>query len=118
MQPGALVAVEIQERGGVLSALVLQIVGLGGSRCNWRHEDVDPLQRVIHQEPSLGDYMMSTAGVTAEQLHQIESLANDALVSIKAVIGNDNQHRFRCQRALLNRSPNPANQAVNLAYGG
>ncbi len=59
--------------------------------------------------------MVSATGVTTQQLHQIESLTDDALVRIKAVIGNDNQHCFRAELALLNPGPNSADQTVDIA---
>src|SRR5258707_4522679 len=115
MESGAFVAVEIQKRCRVLSTLFLQIMRLRRSGGNRRHEQVDRLQRIIHQQAPFSDYVVSAAGVTTQQPDQIESLTDDALVGIKAVIGNDNQHCFWAELALLNPGPNSADQAVDVA---
>ena len=58
--------------------------------------------------------MMSAAAGAAKQLDQVEALAENALVGIETMVGDDYQRGFAGKRALLNRGPDAADEPVKL----
>src|SRR5262245_873124 len=56
---------------------------------------------------------MTAARPAAEQLHQIKTLANDALVGIKTMIGNHDQRGVGSHLTVLNSGPQAAEQRVD-----
>src|SRR6185369_7480896 len=102
---GALVAVEVEHRGRVIRALTFEIVGVLRGRRNQRHERIDAFDRVIEHQPALRDYVMAAAEATAEQFHEVVTLAIDFRIAVEAVIGNNYERGVLRQGALLNRGP-------------
>src|SRR5438270_7532885 len=80
-------------------------------------EWIDALERVIHHQAALGDYVMPTTCRAAEQLHQIVSLANDIWISVSSMIGHQHQHRVFRYRRFLDRGPDAADSGINFANG-
>src|SRR5947207_221196 len=58
--------------------------------------------------------MMSAAAGAAKQLDQVKALAENALVGVEAMVGDDYQRGFAGKRALLNRRPDAAYESVKL----
>ena len=81
-------------------------------------EWINALERVIHHQAALGDYVMPATCRAAEQLHQVVSLANDIRISVGSMIGHQHQYRIFRDRRFLDRGPDAADSCVNFANGG
>src|SRR2546425_5134473 len=58
--------------------------------------------------------MMSTATGTAKHTDEVEALAENALVDVEAMIGDNYQCGFAGKRTLLNCGPDAPNESVKL----
>src|SRR4030095_9482312 len=62
--------------------------------------------------------MMSASRATAQQLHQIEALADDSLVGIETMIGNYDERSFTGHGTVLDARPETAQLGIDLLQGG
>ena len=114
MQTRAFVAVKVEQSSGVRLALAFQIVRFGRGSCNRGHERIDGLDRVVHQQPALGNYVMAAAGLTAQQLDEVESLTDDPLVGVKAVIRDDDESGIGSHRTVLDAGPQATDHHIDV----
>src|SRR5262245_59737029 len=56
---------------------------------------------------------MAASGLTAQQLNQVESLADDALVGVKAVIRDDDESSVGGHRTVLDTVPQAPNERID-----
>src|ERR1043165_3516306 len=94
MEPGALIAVEIQKRSRIVRTLTFQIIGLRSCcRDRW-HERIDALDRIVQHQAALSNDVVAPALSSAQQLNQIETLAEDSWIAVESVIRDHNEDRF------------------------
>ncbi len=115
---GALVAVEVDDGRRVGSALALEVVGVFGRRVDEGDERVDALQRVVAQQPPLGDDVVAAARGAAEHLDEVVALTVDALVGVGAVVGDEDERRLRRPRASSGSRPRRDRRARRSRAGG
>ncbi len=115
---GALVAVEVDERGRVRRALPLQVEGVLGRRVDERDERVDSFERVVAEEPALGDDVVAAARGRGEELDEVVALAVDALVRVRAVVGDEDEDGVGRERRALRGSPDAPDERVQLLERG